>query len=106
MLGFIVGALAGMFAGSWVYWRVRGTSSPPTRPEWLAATAGGLVAALVASVIYIRFQVHIWLGGVGTSPGASLFLGFCSGLMQGVLFRGRPLARRVRKPTPPSAGAD
>jgi len=101
MLGFIVGALAGMFAGSWVYWRVRGTGSPSTHPEWLAATAAGLVAALVASAIFIRLQVHIWLGGAGTSWAPSLFLGVCSGLFQGVLFRGRPLGQRLPPPTRP-----
>jgi len=95
MFGFIVGTIAGQLAGSWTYWRVRGTGPTPTHPEWWSATAAGLVAAVAAAVLYLALNVHIWLGGVGSSRGLSLFLALCMGICQAVLFRGRPLRPRT-----------
>ncbi len=90
MLGFILGTLAAQLTGSWLYWRVRAATSARPRSELTAATAAGLLAAAVASAIYLPLDVHTWIGGPGTSWGASVFLGICMGIIQGVLFRGRP----------------
>lgn len=90
--GFILGTVAGQFAGAWIYGRIHG-------PELLAASAGGIVTTIVASLIYIPFGVHTWLGGEGTSWGASVFLGFCMGICQVLLFRGPPLRRQPSPPT-------
>jgi hypothetical protein len=59
-------------------------------------TAGGLATTLVASVIYLAFGLHKYLNPP-SSWGASLFWGLCFGIVQSVLFRGRPLQR-----TPPT----
>ena len=96
MAGFIIGTVAGQFSGAWAYWRIRGKSAASPDREFDAAWAGGLVATVVASAIYVPLGVHIWIGGSGTSWGASVFLGVCMGLAQGMLFRGRPL-----RPRPP-----
>ena len=98
--GFIIGSVAGQFAGSWAYWRALGGRPSATRSEWVAATVAGLVATVVASVIYIPLGVQSWLLGEGASWGVSVFLAVCMGLCQGVLFRGRPLRRPPA--TPPS----
>ena len=98
MGGFVVGTIAGQFSGAWAYWKVHGLSSSQTRPEWLAATAAGLVTTLIASTIYIPLGVHTWFGGEGNSWGASVFMGVCMGVCQGVLFRGRPWRSRAAAP--------
>ena len=107
--GLIIGTVAGQFAGSWAYWRVRGRGPGPSDRDALAAAnrdfdaawAAGVVTTLVASVIYISLGVHTLVLGDGTSWGFALFLGGCMGLCQGMLFRGRPW--RPRPPTrPPS----
>ena len=95
--GFIIGTVAGQFAGAWAYWRVRGQRSEPATRETRAAIAAGLVTTLVASAIYVPLGVHAWLGGDGTPWGASVFLGVCMGVCQGVLFRGRPLRAQPPK---------
>jgi hypothetical protein len=99
MGGFIVGTIAGQFLGSWAYWQVRGHSAAHGVSEWLAATAAGVVATVVASAIYIPLGVHTWLGGEGTPWGAAVFMGVCVGICQGVLFRGSPLRPRPRATT-------
>jgi len=97
MIGFIVGTIAAQLAGSWLYWQVRGADPQRRRPEWLAATAAGTLAAVVATAIYVPLRVHTWVGGSGTSWAASIFLGLCMGIVQAVLFRGRPLGPRVNR---------
>jgi len=92
--GFVLGTLAGQFAGAWVYWRIRGNSLPPANREYGAAMAAGFVTTLVASAIYVPLGVHTWLLGDGASWGLSVFLGLCMGISQGLLFRGRPLGPR------------
>ena len=96
MVGFIIGMLGAQFAGSWAYWRVRAN-----RPEWLAASAAGLVATIVGSLIYIPLHVHDWLGGQGSSWGLSIFMALCVGICQGALFKGRPLRPRSARSTLP-----
>jgi hypothetical protein len=109
--GFVLGTIAGQFAGAWAYWRIRGTSPAPSdhesseaaaNREFDAAWAAGLVTTVVASAIYIPFGVHTWIGGNGTSWGMSVFLGLCAGVCQGMLFRGRPL----RPPPPRSTNSE
>ena len=91
MGGFIIGTLAAQLAGSWIYWQIRSPEASPPRSEWVAGGAAGLMAALVASAIYIPLGVHTWLGGEGSTWGLSIFLGVCIGICQGALFRGRPM---------------
>ena len=88
--GFVIGTVAAQFSGAWAYWQVRGRGPGEAR----AAVAAGLVATAVASATYVLVSVHTWLGGSGTPWSASVFLGLCVALCQGVLFRGRPLRRR------------
>ena len=94
MPGFILGSLVSQFVGAGLYWQVRSKQSSPNAPRWLAATVGALAYTLVASAIYIRFRVHIWLGGEGTSWGASVFIAVCMALAQAILFPGRPWLRQ------------
>ena len=94
MTGFIFGTLVGQFAGSWAYWRARGEDPSAPRSKWLAATIAGVVTSVAASAIYIPSRVHIWIGGEGTSWGASVFIAGCMGICQAVLVRGRPLSAR------------
>ncbi len=87
MIDFVIGTVAGQFAGAWVSWRIR------RRAEWIRRTSAGLVTAVVATGIYLPLRVHTWAGGEGASRALSPFLGVCIGICQGVLWRGRPLAR-------------
>ena len=96
-LGFVIGTMVGQLSGAWVYWRVRGTGQEPVRHEAQAATAAGVVAAVVASAVYIVLDVHIWALGEGAPWGVSVFIGVCLGLCQAILFRGRPLRPRPRR---------
>jgi hypothetical protein len=100
MAGFVVGTLIAQFAASWAYWRMRGDD--PSRPsmEVLSGTVGGVVAALVSTALYIPTGVHTWVMGDEGSWPVSAFLGFCVGLVYGVLFRGRPW-RPGRRTTSP-----
>jgi len=63
--------------------------------EVRAAIAAGVATTVVAALIYLPFHVHEWIGGSGTSWGMSAFMGVCMGLVQGVLFRRRPLEPRA-----------
>ena|SRR2546425_1871391 len=99
MPGFIIGSFVSQFAGAWAYWWVRGKDSSSTAPQWLAATAGGLAYTVVASAIYIPLHVHTWLGGEGTSWGASVFIAVCMALVQAILLPGRPWPRHRPKNT-------
>lgn len=91
-VGFAVGAIAGQVSGAWCYWRVRHKGLGGYKSEALAATCAGFVTALVATAVYSLFRVHTWIAGPGSSWGASAFLGLCTGIAQGVMFRGRPLS--------------
>ncbi len=62
--GFVLGTLAGQFAGAWVYWRIRGNSPPPANREYDAAMAAGFVTTIVASAIYVPLGVHTWLSAM------------------------------------------
>ena len=92
MSGFVIGSLIALFAGAWVY---RTAKRRLAFHEAAAAIVSGLATTVAATLVYIPFHVHEWLGGAGTSWGASAFMGLCLGLTQGVLFRGRPLEPRV-----------
>ena len=91
VVGFIVGTMAGQLVGAWTYLRTK-------RRGWReakAAASSGIATALIAAAVYVLFGVHDWAGGNGSSPGVSVFLAVCAGLVQGVLFRGRPLTTRA-----------
>ena len=98
MFGFVLGTVAAQFAGAWVYLHVRGDALVTTTRGILAASAAGLVTGVIATAIYIPLGVHTWLGGPGTPRFTSAFVGFCAGLCQAVLLRGRPLRRRGATP--------
>ena len=99
LAGFIFGSLAGLFSGAWVYGHVGDDSPVTVKHQLRAAAAAGLVTTVIASAIYIPLRVHIWVGGDGTSWGASVFLALCMGICQGILFRGRPLSHRPSRPS-------
>ena len=88
-----IGLVPAQLAGAWTYLKMKGSSSSRWRREWVAASMGGLATTLVASVIYLAFGLHKQLSPP-MSWGASVFLGACFGICQGVLGRGRPLRRR------------
>src|SRR2546429_6294801 len=90
--GFIIGTLIAQFAGAWTYGRAKRALA---LSEARAATASGIATTVVAALIYTLFRVHEWLGGQGVSWGLSVFMAICVGLVQGVLFRGRPLEPRT-----------
>ena len=93
-----IGLVPAQLAGAWTYLKIKGSSSPRWRSEWIAATAGGLATTLVVSLIYLALGLHKQLEPP-MSWGASVFFGLCFGIVQGVLFRGRPLQRKP--PTDP-----
>jgi uncharacterized membrane protein (DUF2068 family) len=82
-----------------VYWQIRGDNPRPAKSETRATAAAGLVTTVIASAIYIPLDVHTWVGGEGTSWGASVFLALCMGICQALLFRGRPLRPRPPRST-------
>lgn len=90
LFGFIIGTAVAQFAGAFAY---RFAKAKPLK-EALAALSAGLVTAVVATPFYIAFHTHHWLAGSGSSWGISAFLAVCIGIVQGVLFRGRPLTPR------------
>jgi len=92
MIGFIIGSVIGQLAGAWTY---HASKKRLAFTELPAAIAAGLATMAVASILYILWHVQDWLAGPGASCGASVFLGLCMGILQGVLFRGRPLGRRL-----------
>ena len=94
----LIGLVPAQLVGAWTYIRVKRSSSPRWRREWVAATACGLATTLVASVIYLALGLHKQLEPQ-LSWGASVFWGLCFGIVQGALFRGRPLQRKP--PTDP-----
>ena len=89
MFGFIVGSIIAQVAGAWSFHaskkRLAFTEAP-------AALVAGFTTTVIASAVYIPLHVHDWAAGPGASWGISVFLGLCMGILQGVLFRGRPLA--------------
>jgi hypothetical protein len=92
MFGLIIGSVIAQFAGAWAY---HASKKRLAFNEIPGALAGGLTTTAAASVLYILFHVHDWVAGPGASWGSSVFLGLCMGILQGVLFRGRPLGRRL-----------
>ena len=91
--GFIIGSILAQFAGAWAYWRTRIVLTDRARRELWAASIAGVVTALVGTVAYIFFKVHLWLDVQNAPWGADVFLGICMGICQAVLFRGRPLTQ-------------
>ena len=92
MFGFIVGSVIAQFVGAWSYHaskKHRGFTEVP------AALAAGVTTTIAASALYILFHVHDWIAGPGATWGSSVFLALCMGILQGVLFRGRPFGRRL-----------
>ena len=73
-----------------MYWQVRADGPAPGKRETGARLAAGIATAVAASAIFLVFGVHNWVGGDRTPWGASVLLGLCMGVCQGVLFRGRP----------------
>lgn len=92
LLGFAIGTVTGQFAGGWAY-RVGKKKLALSEPG--AAIGSGLATAVVASSLYILFHVHEWIGGNGGSWGVSVFIAMCMGIVQGALFRSRPLEPRA-----------
>ena len=93
MLGFIIGSFVAQFAGAGAYWQIRSRDSFSNGRPWVAAATGGVAYTLVASAIYIPFQVHTWLLGEGTSWGLSVFMAVVMSLVQAILLPGRPWPR-------------
>ena len=89
LFGFIIGTLLAQVAGAAAYRFAKRRALNET----LAAIAGGFVAAVAATPVYIAFHIQDWLAGSGSSWGVSAFMAVCMGIVQGVLFRGRPLGR-------------
>jgi hypothetical protein len=83
----VIGLLPAQLAGAWAYRKAHRSASAQIRQEWVSATVSGLVTTVVASVIYLAFGLHKQLAG-GSSWGASVFMGACFGICQGVLGRG------------------
>ena len=92
MIGFIVVSIIAQFVGAWAY---HASKKHLAFTEVSAAIAAGLTTTVIASILYILLHVHDWLAGPGASWGSSVFLGLSMGILQGVLFRGRPLGRRL-----------
>ncbi len=92
MFGFILGTVLAQFAGAWSY---HASKKHLGFTEVRAALAAGLTTTVVASALYLPFHVHDWIAGPGATWGVAVFLGLCIGILQGVLFRGRPLGRRL-----------
>ncbi len=80
MLGFIIGSFVAQFAGAGAYWQIRSRDSFSNGRPWVAAATGGVAYTLVASAIYIPFQVHI-------------FMAVVMSLVQAILLPGRPWPR-------------
>jgi hypothetical protein len=86
--GFILGTILAQFAGGWAYWTSkRRWAFGETR----ARLAAGVTTAVVAGVAYVPLGVHRWLSGEDGTWVEAAFIGVCVGLIQGILFRGRPL---------------
>lgn len=100
MIGFIIGSAAGQLCGAWIYRLLRSSGRPPDVGRAAASTAAGLVTTVVSTGIYIPFGVHTWVGGDGTTWGASIFLAVCMGLCQAILGRGRPWSPESTMPPP------
>jgi len=100
LAGFIIGSVAGLLSGAWVYEHFRRDSKMSLGHQLRSAAAAGVMTTLIDSAIYVPFRVHVWLGGEGTSWGASVFLALCMGICQGILFRDRPLHRGPSKTRP------
>lgn len=92
MAGFVIGSVLAQFLGAWTFLTAKRQLH---FDEVQSAIISGFATTVVASVAYTLMHVHEWLGGAGTSWGASVFLAVCMGLMQGILFRSRPLAPRA-----------
>jgi hypothetical protein len=93
MLGFVLGTVLGQLAGAAAYIQTKARLGFTELP---AAIVAGLTTTVVASSVYLAFHVQEWLGSEPEAPvGYSVFLALCFGICQGVLFRGRPFARRT-----------
>ena len=90
MLGFIVGTVLGQFAGALVF---HASKKRLALGEAGARALAGLGTTVVTAPVFVIMGVHEWMAGEGTSWGAALFLAVCMGIIQGVLFRGRPFER-------------
>ena len=90
-LSFLFGAVTGQIIGAWAY---RESKRRFKFGEWRAATVAGVVATVVTAPLFILNKVHEWLLGPGAHWGLSILMAVFVGICQGVLFRGRPLARR------------
>ena len=91
VVGVLVTMSAGFFVADWSYRTLkRGHAS-----ELIAATVSGLGITVVTSIGFLLLKVHQWWFGPETSWGFSVFLGFCAGLCQAVLFRGGLAPRRA-----------
>ena len=91
VVALLFGTFVAQLAGAVAYWRVRFSKTSAPRPEWLAALSSGFATTVVASVAYAAFRVHDMLGEYGSTWAASVFLGLCMGIGQGVFLRGRLL---------------
>jgi hypothetical protein len=92
LFGFVLGTVAGQLSGAFAYhW----TKTTLGWSEIGAAAASGVATSLIAALVYVPLRVHDWAGGSGSSAGLSAFLAVCMGLVQAVLFRGRPLPPRA-----------
>ena len=96
----IIGTFLSFAASDWVYGRLRGTNPRGSRREILAAVACGGVASVVAAAFYVPAGIHSLLFGAEVRWPASVFLGVCLGIFQGVLYRGERFVP-VKKPDTP-----
>ncbi len=89
IIGVLAGGAVALIIGAWTYLTLKRRGIG----EVLAATGSGLATTLVASVVFIVLHVQKWFGPE-TSWGFSVFLGFCAGICQAVLYRGDMLVPR------------
>ncbi len=88
-----IALLVSLLAGDWAYWKIRGESLAGPWLETRARILGGLATAGVCGVLFSALGVHKYFFGNETPWTLSLFLGVCVGIYEGVLYRGRFLAR-------------
>src|SRR3989442_4118269 len=96
----MLGIGVSLVAGAWTYWKIRGEELPDlwreTRARILAglATTGGSAAVFIALAVHKYFRNEVpWT--------FSIFLGFCAGICEGVLYLGQALKRLHPNPEIP-----
>jgi len=99
----MLGIGVSLVAGAWTYWKIRGEELPDLWRETRARILAGLATTVVSAAIFIALAVHKYFGN--EVPWTfSIFLGFCAGICEGVLYRGQALKRLHPNAKMPPAG--